>query len=241
MTKNNNKQGIMVNGSLAAAGVSFYTRWGQTIMRTALSRQPVRRTQKQFEQRERLAHNITLWKVIRCVCRPLFTQGGRAYDCFRTLATKLPALYITREEHFDGLALLLPGIPVSCGTLPDVAYRLGQVEGRPALLTDLTPALLGADDLLLVGLVYHRYGEQLKLEAEAEPVAVDDMVAAEGGLALVDARFGDSDSGWALVRRSGGRCSTQRLVTACLRHEAYRTPEALQRAAASYGGLTPGV
>ena len=36
-----------------------------------------------------------------------------------------------------GAALLLPGMPVSDGMLPDIEYWLGEVEGQPALLTSL--------------------------------------------------------------------------------------------------------
>ena len=226
------KNGINVDGSLPSAGVTFYTRQGQTIIRAAASHQPLRRTQEQFAQRERLAHNNSLWKAVK-------STGLITYAQFCGVAAKLPALYLTREEHFSHYTLLLPGIPVACGTLPDIGLRLGAVEGVPALLTDLSPALLSAADrFTLVTLQQVWFGRQPQLAASTEAVPRTAFTEVEGCLALTGDRYGDTSCGWALVRRRKGRCSSQCVVTAATAYQAYLTDEALQRAAASYGGLT---
>ena len=230
--KMKHKNGIKVDGSLPSAGVTLYTRQGQTIIRAATSHQPLRRTQQQFAQRERLAHNNNLWKVVKSTSFITYAQ-------FCALAAKLPALYLTCMEHFEGYTLLLPGIPVACGTLPDIGQRLGSVEGSPALLTDLQPELLtAADRLVLVTLEQVCYGGQPQLAADSEAVPRTAFTVVDGRLALVDSRFGDDRFGWALVRRRRDLCSTQTVVTAATAYRQYLTPEARQRAAESYGGLT---
>ena len=57
-------------------------------------------------------------------------------------------------------------------------------------------------------------------------------------MALTGDEYGDPMQGWALVRRRGTHCSTQRIVTACTAYRAYQTDAALLRAASSFGGLT---
>lgn len=51
---------------------------------------------------------------------------------------KLPVTYLTKLERNLGGSVMVPGMPVSDGMLPDIEYRLGEVEGRPAMLTSLT-------------------------------------------------------------------------------------------------------
>ena len=227
-------KGLIINGSFRKAGVTIYSKKGQSIVRSAMSLQPHRRTMAQFEVRESFAHNRRLWKVVR-------STGLITYAQFCALAAKLPVLYLTHEEHFSGYTLLVPGTPVACGTLPDIGCRLGTVDGRPALLTDLSPSLLAAGErLTLVTLGQVVFGRQPRLTAAMVDVPLADFVSVDGLLALVDDRFGDEGFGWALVRRRGARCSTQTVVTASRRHLDYTTDDALQRAAASYGGLTAG-
>lgn len=238
--KKKNKTGILVDGSLRSAGVTFYTRNGQTIVRTAVSMQPMRRTRRQFVSRQRLAHCNNLWSSLNPTIAPLLTQGRSPYGCFCALAAKLPAVYLTEEELGSGAALLLPGLPVSCGTLPDIACRLGEADGQPALRSDLTAAALAAgDDFCLVEVRQQLVHGRPTLAVATGRVAPADWTPVDGRLALVGNRFGDTMSGWALVRRRDSLCSTQRLVTHCRHYEPYTTPAALQRAAASYGGLTP--
>lgn len=227
-----NKKGIFVNGSIRSAGVTFYTKKGQTIIRASQSRQPVRRTLAQFDIREGRAHANHLWQTVN----PL---GLITYAQFCRLVAKLPALYLTREEHSKGYTLLLPGIPVACGTLPDIQQRLGQVDGTAALLTDLDPTLLSpADRFTLVEVEQVWFGVQPRLAAATEEIAQPAFDRVEGRLALVGDRYGEADRGWTLVRRRHKLCSTQTVVTAATAYQAYLTEEARQRAASSYGGLT---
>ena len=226
------KSGILVNGSIRSAGVTFYTKKGKTIVRSSKSHQPVRRTLAQFDVREKRAHLNRLWRVVR-------GSGLISYAQFCALAAKLPALYLTREEHKSGFTLLLPGIPVACGTLPDVAQRLGTVEGSPALLTDLVPSLLTPSErFTLVVVEQVCYGGHPQLAVATEAVSRTAFTEVDGSLALVGDRYGDVRYGWALVRQRRALCSTQTVVTAATTYRAYLTPDALHRAANSYGGLT---
>jgi hypothetical protein len=233
------KQGIIVDGSIKSAGVTFFTRGGKTIVRSATSRQPKRRTEKQFVLRERLAHCNSLWFSLSSTCSPLLTARSRPYDCFMSLAAKLPAVFLTQGENANGAALLMPGIPVSCGSLEDIAYSLGLAEGSPALLTGLQPADLGrGDSLLLVELRQTLAPGFPYLDAMARKVGAADFTEVDGHLALLGDSFADPMRGWALVRRRGDSCSSQTVVTAATLYRAYQSGEALLRAADSYGGLT---
>ena len=153
-------KGVTLSGTLRKDGVAFYTRGGKVIMRSAKSEQPLRRTRGQFVARQRLAHNNTLWKRLRDAAEPMFAGSVTAYARFRTLMSKLPVVFLTKKEHENMASLLLEGMPVSDGFLQDLDYRLGEVEGEPALLTsvrmksalpegaealDVAAALCGAD------------------------------------------------------------------------------------------------
>ena len=178
---------------------------------------------------------------------------------------KLPVVYLTKQEHVYDSALLLPGMPVSDGVLPDIEYRLGEVGGRPALLTSLRlssrgatlphrlctrgGALAGYDTLRLYRLEQtmreHGPGVEVKVEdwhladsEEEQPFGGIALCDVEGCLALVGEVFADELRGWALVRVAGDRASSQTVVTYCRLYEDYTTEEALQRSAESYGGLT---
>lgn len=247
--KNNTRKGINVIGSIRSAGITFYDKNGQTITRSSTSRQPKRRTLKQFIARARLAHSISLWLALGNTCKPLLTEGRYAYDIFRSLAAKLPPVFLTQHEIAGGAALLLPATPVSCGTLPDIGYTLGEVEDSPALVTDLTyDALEEEDSLQLVTLRQKTIRDKPTIAATSREVERSEFVVVDGHLALTGTEFADNMRGWALVRirntynrhkhRREMRCSTQKIVTRCTFYHQYQTPEALQRSADSYGGLT---
>ena len=153
-------KGVTLSGTLRKDGVSFYTRGGKVIMRSAKSEQPLRRTRGQFVARQRLAHNNTLWRRLRDAAEPMFAGSVTAYARFRKLMSKLPVVFLTKTEHKNMASLLLEGMPVSDGMLPDLDYRLDEVAGEPALMTsvrmkgplpegaeasDVAAALCGAD------------------------------------------------------------------------------------------------
>lgn len=165
--------------------------------------------------------------------------GRRPYDSFRSLAAKLPAVFLTQGENASGVALLMPGIPVSCGSLTDIGCSLGLVGDSPALLTDLQAAdLRCGDSLLLVSLRQVQGPVGPCLDAVKSAVSAADFTEVDGHLALLGDSFADTSRGWALVRRRGDSCSSQTVVTAATLYRDYQTHEALLRAAESYGGLT---
>ena len=228
--KKRKKIGILVDGSIRSAGVTFYTRDNQTVVRSSVSMQPHRCSAAQFDVRQRLYHNLHLWTTLRPVSDTLLTRRQ-----FFALAASLPPVYLTREALASGTTLLLPGIPVACGPLPMVEVELGSVDGTPALLFS-GPA--GAGFLLVTLRQIMPDGVQ-RLVAETSPVDADSLVEVGGRWALVGDTYGDTTCGWALVRRHGTLCSTARVVTASTAYREYQTSEALTAAADSYGGLTP--
>ena len=128
---------IVLKGRLEKEGLTFYQRGGITVIRQAGSKQPHRRTRGQFEARQRMANCTSLWKALRLATEPVLAGGKSSYGRFCTLMRKLPVTYLTKDERLRGAKLLLPGMPVSDGMLPDIEYWLGDVEGLPALLTSL--------------------------------------------------------------------------------------------------------
>ena len=124
--KKNKIVGLTLNGSLKKAGVTFFSRNGQTIMRVARSQQPMRRTREQFVARQRMRHAVAMWRPLKWAGEPLLGYGR-----FLSLMRRVPAVFLTENQHISGVTLLLPGMPVSDGVLPVVEQWLGEVEGTP--------------------------------------------------------------------------------------------------------------
>ena len=231
--------GLLLGGRLKQSGVTFYTRNGKMVARTATSVQPKRRTRAQFIARQRLVHSSHLWGMLKRVCTPLINGGQNAYGRFRTLMAQMPAVYFPDNGQAGVSTVLLPELPVSEGVLPTVHQYLGEVDGTPALITDLRPAMLrGADGLVLVELTQAVENGCPMVRPQKRDVAVGSMVHTSEGLALKDNAFADNMKGWALVRVNGDRSSTQTIVTNCTYYCQFTTEDALQAAAESYGGLT---
>ena len=76
------------------------------------------------------------------------------------------------------------------------------------------------------------------LNFKRREVMPDEMTETADGLALISDEFADDMKGWALIHMRKERCSTQTVVTHCTYYKQFTTEEALQEAAASYGGLT---
>ena len=137
-------------------------------------------------------------------------------------------------------AFLMLGIPISDGTLPAIQLQLGDVNGTPALLTNLT------NDECTYRVKFRLYTAVQTLENGFMPrvrfnmreVRWSEMTLVDGHMVLVGKEFADVMKGWALVRVIDDRCSPQTIVTRCTLYEQYTTDEALQTAAKSYGGLT---
>lgn len=232
--------GLMVNGNVSAAGVTIYTKNGKTIVRSARSKQPVRRTRAQFDVRMRVRHTIVLWREMK-PAEPMFFGGKSTFGRFCSLANRLPVVYIPAKGDLDGASLLLPGMPLSDGTLEPLNEWLGEVNGTPALLTDLKKSSLTRDDELRLYTV-HQAIENGKpmVRVTVEHLNRNAFTEVDGCLALVDARFADDMTGWAVVRTNSDRCSSQTAVTRCTYYEQFTTEAAMQAAADSYGGLVDG-
>lgn len=231
--------GLLLNGSLKKSGVTFYLRGGQTVMRTAHSDQPKRRTRAQFIARQQLAHSCRLWKMLCWAGEPLFEKTPTAYARFRTLMRRTPVVFTPCLGPMYGASLLLPGMPVSDGVLPVVEQRLGDVDGTAALLTSLTAAdLRRGDKLRLYTLRQTIDGSRPRVRITTSDLRVSDFQAVDGRLALVGDDYADDMTGWALVHIRGARCSSQQVVTRCTYYQPFTTEDALLAAAATYGGLT---
>lgn len=238
MTKKSSSKGLILTGSLRSSGVTIYMRNGQLVTRTSTSYEKRSNTLSQFTQRQKMRHTIALWKMLR-FCDVVFTQRPTAYLNFASLANRLPAVYVERN-YMDQASFLMPGIPISDGTLPTIHLQLGEVNGTPALLTDLS------NDDWTYRTKFRLYTVVQTLENDFMPrirfsmreVKWREMTLVDGRMALLDEEFSDEMKGWALVRIIDDRCSPQAIVTRCTLYEQYTTEEALQTAAKSYGGLT---
>lgn len=234
--------------------LTFYRRDGATFVRPRHIYQPRRLSRGQLLVRERQSHNNALWRALKRTGH-LFFEGGRApYYRFMSLNMFSPVPYLEKGHIGSGCSLLLPEMVLSDGPLPTVGYQLGDVDGQPALLTDLTRTAARKDTLLLYVLkqdvIRRRTSEeQFRISIEVETLTLDDFVVVpstlmspykdvRGTLALVGDRYGDPMLGFGLVRVKDSLASHQRVVTNCTYYERYTTEEALQAAAKSYGGLT---
>ena len=243
--KKEKPMGLLLNGSVRSAGVTFYLKKGQMIVRSSKTVAKRSCTRRQFIQRQRMRHTTALWQQLSG-CRPMFSGGKSTYARFATLANRLPAVFVPCNGPLDGASFLMPEMPVSDGSLTPIKQQLGSVDGIAALLTDLKPSDLRRPEKFL------RYTAEQRIEGnkpvvrflQVREVAKEEFTEVGGRLALTGDEFADPMRGWALVRvipsatPGEDRCSTQSLVTNCRLYEQYTTEEALQQAAQSYGGLT---
>lgn len=220
---------------IPSLGITRYIRNGTVVTRSSTSCTGKKYTRKQFAQRMRMCHSIALWKELRPYI-PLFTKEGTTYLQFISLALQLPAVFVPKN---DNITLLIPGIPVSSGTLQPIGQQLGTVDGTPALVTDLKAGNLHpyAAFLLYTAEQLFYSTDRPYVKFHVREVRLDEFVSADGCLALKDDAFADEKKGWALVQLIGKNCSTQGIVTRCTLYERFTTEEALQTAAQSYGGL----
>lgn len=228
--------GPRMTGSLRQSGITIYQRNGQQIIRTATSDEKRSNTLQQFIQRQKMRHTIALWKKLK-YCKPMFTEHQTAYLNFTSLANRLPAVYL-QKDRMQYASLLMPGIPVSDGTLPTVEQKLGEMDGVTALLTNLKQAQWNYNETWWLYTAVQTETVIPQVRFSKREVAYTEFTTVDGYLALVGEEFADEKKGWALVHVIGNRCSSQTIVTRCTAYQAYTTDEALQEAAQSYGGLT---
>ena len=229
--------GMMIPKRVRMAGMTFYLRNGQVVGRASSTHEKRSCTLAQFIQRQKMRHTTALWKMLR-FCDVIFTERRTAYQNFASLTNQLPAVYVTKRL-MDQSSFLMPGIPVSDGILPTVKLELGEVNGTPALLTDLKVSDRSHHvKLRLYTAVQNLENERPRVRFSMHEVSWGDMTVVDGSLALVGDEFADEMKGWALVKVIDDRCSPQTIVTHCTLYQQYSTEEALQTAAKSYGGLT---
>ena len=238
---NDKIKGITITGRFKESGITVYYRNGKAVARTATSYQPKRRTRKQFIARQQMLHSTRLWTLLKWAGTPLFPAQPTAYTRFLSLMHRTEVVFLPQRGPLDGATMLLPEMPLSEGLMPSVKQYLSEVEGNPALITNLTrDSLHRGDKLLLYTLTQNIQGTP-RVRFARQEVMPSEMADTTEGLALVSDEFSDDMKGWALVHVNSDRCSTQTAVTRCTYYQQFTTEEALQEAAASYGGLTKDV
>jgi len=218
-------------------GTTTYSRLGTEVERSATSEGKRKNSKEQFAQRQRLRHSIALWKALK-PCNPMFTKSRIAYNGFTAKANLLPAVYVKHYYPMNEACFLMPNIPVSEGTLGHTEEQLGEVQGTPALITNIKMDELNPREDLLLYTAEQHTENRLWVSFKVREVKRTELVDANGFVALTDDEFADEMKGWALVRVNDKRCSTQAIVTRCTYYEQYTTSEAMETAAQSYGGLT---
>lgn len=234
--KKNNGNGLLATGGFSVSGVTFYMRQGRVVRRPSTSVERRSNTITQFVQRQKMRHTIALWHTLK-FCNPMFTEHRTAYLNFASLANRMQPVFVPQAGGKNVASFLMPGIPVSDGTLTPVEQRLDEVDGAMALVTNLK------DEDRPVGSSLLLYTAEQRIEAEIPIVRfrVDELTEPEvrdGYVVVTGPEFADPMKGWALVFVVGDRCTTQSIVTRCTYYLPFTTDEALQRAADSYGGLT---
>ena len=231
------EKGISFNGSLRSGGITIYQKQGKTIIRSSTRSKSNGFTIRQFIQRQRMRHAIALWRELEW-CYPMFPEAKSAYNGFVSLANRLPAVFVAKDEAMNHPSFLMPGIPVSDGTLPELKLRLGEVDGRAALITNIiryeTPHTETLE--LFVAEQTHEYNVP-KVKFRKRNVLKEEFVETGDGLALVGDEFADENKGWALVQVRGGNCSPQGIVTRCTLYQQYTTEAVMNEAAKTYGRI----
>ena len=219
--KNNPGLGLTIPKRVRIAGMTFFMRNGQVIGRESATHEKRSNTFPQFVQRQKMRHTTMLWKMLR-FCDTMFTERRTAYQNFASLANQLPVVYVPNNGTMNQSSFLMPGIPVSDGVLPIIKQELGEVDGRPALITDLKVS-------------DRTHHANLWLYTAVQEVENNVLPRVRFSMRKV---FADEMKGWALVKVMDDRCSRQTIVTRCTLYQRYMTEDALEVASDSYGGLT---
>lgn len=218
--------------------VTIYKKNGKYVVRKAKNRKSHSMTRRQFIQRQRMAHNITLWKMLS-LTKELYFQGDNdAYRVFLSVNTFTPVPFFTKREHANCASLLMPGMAISEGPAPSIDYRLGEADGMPALLTNLPEMEARQGRLVLYVLEQLMDYETPRLHVTAEGIRPEEVRFIDGNLVLVGDRYANTMLGFGLVHLTNGCAAPQCIVTRCTLYEQYTTEEALHTAAKSYKGLT---
>ena len=239
MKKNKDILGLLIPKKVSIGGMTFYKRQGKVVGRISESNERRSNTLPQFKQRQRMRHTQALWKMLK-FCETMFTERGNAYQNFASLANRLPVVYVDRNQ-MEQASFLMPGIPVSDGSLPALQQELSEVNGVPALMTGLKHGeQYEHEKLWLYTAKQEIEGPTPRVRFSKRDVSRQEMTVVDGQLAFVGEEFADDMKDWALVLVSENHCSSQIIITRCTLYQQYTTEEALQVAAKSYGGLTDG-
>ncbi len=229
------EKGITFTGRLRSDGITIYQKQGKTIIRSSSRRTSKGFTIKQFIQRQRMRHAIALWRELE-YCYPMFTEAKSAYNGFVSLANRLPAVFVAKRDAMYHPSFLMPGIPVSDGTLPELKQRLGEVDGKAALITNLKRYEARYTDTLKLFVAEQTNEDNIpRVNFRVRNVLKEELVETENGMALVGDEFADDNKGWALVLVIGESCSSQSIVTRCKFYEQFTTEELMNEAAKTYG------
>ena len=228
--------GLVIPNKLKLAGVTIYKRQGQVVGRVSKPKDYSSNTLPQFIQRQKMRHTTALWKMLK-LCEVMFTGPKNAYLEFASLANQLPQVYVPKK--MNQASFLMPGIPISNGTLQTENVRLGEVDGVAALITGLDAVEWPRNERLLLYTATQCVENGLpRVRFIMHEISRQDMTVKDGRYILKGEEFADNMKGWALVDVVNNRCSSQTIVTNCTLYKEYTTEEALQKAADSYDGLT---
>ena len=228
--------GLVIPNKLKMGGITFYKRQGQVVGRVSKPKDYSSNTLPQFIQRQKMRHTTALWKMLK-FCEVMFTGPKNAYLEFASLANQLPQVYVPKK--MNQASFLMPGIPISNGTLQTENVRLGEVDGVAALITGLDAVEWPRNERLLLYTATQCVENGLpRVRFIMHEISRQDMTVKDGRYILKGEEFADNMKGWALVDVVNNRCSSQTIVTNCTLYKEYTTEEALQKAADSYDGLT---
>ena len=229
------EKGITFTGSLRSDGITIYQKQGKTIIRSSSRSTSKGFTIKQFIQRQRMRHAIALWRELEH-CYPMFTGAKSAYNGFVSLANRLPAVFVTKDEAMRHPSFLMPGIPVSDGTLSELKLRLGEVDGTAALITNIERYETPFTETLKLYIAEQTNEYNFpRVKFRVRNVLKEELVETENGLALVGDEFADDNEGCALVHVIGDRCSPQSIVTRYTLYQQFTMEELMNEAAKTYG------
>ena len=228
--------GLVIPNKLKMGGITFYKRQGQVVGRVSKPKDYSSNTLPQFIQRQKMRHTTALWKMLK-FCEVMFTGPKNAYLEFASLANQLPQVYVPKT--MNQASFLMPGIPISNGTLQTENVRLGEVDGVAALITGLDAVEWPRNERLLLYTATQCVESGLpRVRFIMHEISRQDMTVKDGRYIMKGEEFADNMKGWALVNVVNNRCSSQTIVTNCTLYKDYTTEEALQKAADSYDGLT---
>lgn len=143
MAKVQNKS-FLITGRIAGMGVTYYQRGGKTYARIGTRDAPSHQSEKQFKVREKMRHSIALWNSFKNPDKPLMDKGASwgAYNAFLKANAKLPTVYLPKAWAAKGAALLIDGMVVSSGRLPEVKYDFATPAGvGRVVLTNLSTGM----------------------------------------------------------------------------------------------------